>query len=198
MSYILDALRKSEQQRRQGAAPLARLAEAGETGPLRRTRSLNGMIAVLLIGSGVAVGWWRPWQAGPAMPVPAATVALPPAPPPEARRATPAPPAEPVSPRPAAVAQAAPPPPAAGTDAAGGPDAGSLSELAPELRQELPALVMSLHSHSADPKERMVMLNGTMLHEGDQVTPGLLLQEVTPDGAILAYRGQRFLLGLRQ
>lgn len=195
MSYILDALRKSEQQRRQGAAPLARLAQAAETGSARRTRSLNGMIAVLLIGSGVAVGWWRPW-AGPAMPIPApaATVALTPAPPlPEARNATPAPPAEPERPKPAALVPAAPPAPAAGA-----PEAGSLSELAPEVRQELPALVMALHSHSANPKERMVMLNGVMLHEGEQVAPGLLLEEVTPDGAILAYRGQRFRLGLRQ
>lgn len=62
MSYILDALRKSEQQRQVGALPrLLAVQPAFETEPppafLR-----YGLIAAGLLGAGVALGWLHPWQ----------------------------------------------------------------------------------------------------------------------------------------
>ena len=61
MSYILDALRKSEQQRQLGAAPglltVHLTPEATQPAFL-----MYGLIAATLMAAGVAIGWWRPWQ----------------------------------------------------------------------------------------------------------------------------------------
>lgn len=61
MSYILDALRKSEQQRQLGVAPRLLTVHAFE--PDAQPAFLKyGLIAAGLIGAGVAIGWWQPWQ----------------------------------------------------------------------------------------------------------------------------------------
>ncbi|MBI4291001.1 MAG: general secretion pathway protein GspB [Betaproteobacteria bacterium] len=62
MSYILDALRKSDQQRKRGAAP--RLQTVQATAQIRKQPPLvlYGLFAAILLGAGIAIGWWRPWQ----------------------------------------------------------------------------------------------------------------------------------------
>ncbi|HLY97252.1 MAG: general secretion pathway protein GspB [Sideroxydans sp.] len=63
MSYILDALRKSEQQRRHGAAPsLLAVQAAAYEASTRPAFPTYGLIAAALIGAGVALGWSHPWQ----------------------------------------------------------------------------------------------------------------------------------------
>ena len=42
--------------------------------------------------------------------------------------------------------------------------------------------------------EGMVFINGRKYTEGQTVEGGLTLEAITPDGAILSYEGQRFLL----
>jgi general secretion pathway protein B len=62
VSYILDALRKSEQQRQLGVAPRLLTVHA-TSGPDAQPALLKyGLIAAALIGAGVAIGWWQPWQ----------------------------------------------------------------------------------------------------------------------------------------
>ena len=62
MSYILDALRKSEQQRQRGVAPsLLAVPTAFEADP-QPVFLKYGLIAAALIGAGVAIGWVQPWQ----------------------------------------------------------------------------------------------------------------------------------------
>ena len=48
-----------------------------------------------------------------------------------------------------------------------------------------------------NPKDRLVGINDRMLREGDSVEPGLVLEQITPDGMILSYKGYRFLHGSR-
>jgi general secretion pathway protein B len=68
MSYILDALRKSEQQRQRGAAPTLSLEAPAAAAPKPRAYLAYGLLAVVLLGAGIAIGWLRPWQAVPAAP----------------------------------------------------------------------------------------------------------------------------------
>lgn len=63
MSYILDALRKSEQQRRHGAVPtLLAVQAAAYEASTRPAFPTYGLVAAALIGAGVALGWSHPWQ----------------------------------------------------------------------------------------------------------------------------------------
>ena len=68
MSYILDALRKSDQQRQRGAAPMTLTAQATVVAPKQPVFSLNALLVVVLVGAGIVIGWLRPWQ--PEQPVP--------------------------------------------------------------------------------------------------------------------------------
>jgi general secretion pathway protein B len=63
MSYILDALRKSDQQRHRGVPPTLLAPQAADVGPARRVTAFHGLLAVILIGAGVVIGALRPWQA---------------------------------------------------------------------------------------------------------------------------------------
>jgi general secretion pathway protein B len=61
MSYILDALRKSEQQRLQGAAPLLITTQLSNV-EKQPTFLFYGLLAGALICAGILIGWLRPWQ----------------------------------------------------------------------------------------------------------------------------------------
>jgi general secretion pathway protein B len=62
MSYILDALRKSDQQRQRGAVPTLLTAQAATVAPKQPAYLFYGLIAAVLVSAGIAIGWLRPWQ----------------------------------------------------------------------------------------------------------------------------------------
>ncbi len=62
MSYILDALRKSEQQRLQGKAPLLVTTQLSPSEKKQSAFLLYGLLAFTLISAGVLIGWLQPWQ----------------------------------------------------------------------------------------------------------------------------------------
>ena len=75
MSYILDALRKSDQQRRRGAAPTLLVGQATAVATKRPAFLAYGMLVAALVGAGVVIGWLRPWQTEQAAPTGAELVA---------------------------------------------------------------------------------------------------------------------------
>jgi hypothetical protein len=62
VSYILDALRKSEQQRQHGLAPRLLTVHATSEANTQPAFLKYGLIAAVLIGAGVVVGGLHPWQ----------------------------------------------------------------------------------------------------------------------------------------
>ncbi len=56
------------------------------------------------------------------------------------------------------------------------------------------ALQMQLHVHSSVPASRFVVINGSRYLEGDRISENLIVEEIVAEGAILRYRGRRFLL----
>jgi general secretion pathway protein B len=58
----------------------------------------------------------------------------------------------------------------------------------------LPDLRLSLHVYDADPSQRYMLLNGMRLREGDVMPDGLRVERITEDGAVMGWRGRRFLL----
>lgn len=70
MSYILEALKKSEQQRQRGVTPTLPTAPITVAASKRPLLMYYGALAVVLLGIGITIGWLRPWQAE--QPAPAA------------------------------------------------------------------------------------------------------------------------------
>lgn len=58
----------------------------------------------------------------------------------------------------------------------------------------VPALNLDLHVYSTKPAERMVFVNSHKYHEGDTLQEGPIVRQITPDGAILEFHGNKFLL----
>lgn len=70
-----------------------------------------------------------------------------------------------------------------------------ISDLPTEVRRRLPALQMALHAYNAaDADASLVQINGRLVREGAQIAENLTVEEITPDGAILRSGSYRFLL----
>jgi general secretion pathway protein B len=241
MSFILDALKKSESERQRQSGPA--LFEVKVAPPRSRfTLWAVGLGALLLVNVAV-VGWVflhnssKPTAAA-ATPTESATsglsrasaVVAPTASAPDTRLAM-APAAPPVAPPPANAAEAtAPAHIAAAAQAAAGtapaeasnrddddaPAVEPARSAAPKSDEgvvratssglpryqdaaavpgaNLPELRLDLHTYAAQPDQRFVFINMTLLHEGDSTPQGVRVDNITPDGAILSYHGTRFVL----
>ena len=90
------------------------------------------------------------------------------------------------TPPPVPVAKA---PPAAASETAALP---TIWELPFSTRKDIPALDLSMHVYSSDPKERFVVIKGERHVEGDEIGSDLTLREIRQDGLVLDYKGQKF------
>ena len=68
----------------------------------------------------------------------------------------------------------------------------SINDLAGDATAGLPPLNIDLHVYADEPAQRFVVLNGQRLHEGSRLREGPVLERITPDGVVLDYRGTRF------
>ncbi|WP_309043386.1 general secretion pathway protein GspB [Marinobacter sediminicola] len=221
MSYILDALRKSETERRQGKVPdLGQQVQLIHRPKKKRTSSVVWVVLALLVNAGVlAVVFW---------PKPTVETAQKPSPKQEqALAAITEPAAEKVEPEPAAQAEStqavvSPPPvlennpvseaerqwPAIITPsvrqqreqpevAESGPKmrVPHLVELPLSFQKSIPDLMFNSHLYSTDPYASRVMINGHYLGQGDAFS-GILVEEVTENGVILSKQGRSFRVGI--
>lgn len=69
-------------------------------------------------------------------------------------------------------------------------------ELPESIKQELPAIIISAHIYSTNPAQRSIVINNNFMEEGDYVLDGLILYEITPNGAIFNYQGTLFSYGV--
>lgn len=218
MSLILDALRKSEAERRRGNLPALTLELPPSPPGAAASRAWWLAVPVALILA--AIAFWmarpadRPPPAQPAVASPfeavateAATVAEPaairaPALPEPVTNAPvttepvetgPVPAASTHAPQPEAVAMPATEmPEALGTTTA---PVLALADLTPGERRALPPLKLSMHMWSAAPADRFVILDGDRLGEGDRAGSAVV-ERIDPDGVILAADGRRIRLPL--
>jgi general secretion pathway protein B len=59
---------------------------------------------------------------------------------------------------------------------------------------ELPQLRLDLHVYAGNPAERFVFINMRKLKEGESLPEGVRVDQITPTGALLSYRGRQFTL----
>ena len=67
-----------------------------------------------------------------------------------------------------------------------------LSQLPAEIKNELPKISINTHIYSNSPSSRIVNINGIVLREGEDISKGLTLEEITTTGIILTYKDHRF------
>ncbi|WP_461517630.1 general secretion pathway protein GspB [Porticoccus sp.] len=70
-------------------------------------------------------------------------------------------------------------------------------ELPFDVQQAVSGVKYSVHLYSPNPERRLVKINGIVRREGSEVSPGLVLEQVTPDGAVFTYREYRFRMPVR-
>jgi hypothetical protein len=222
MSFILDALKKSESDRQRQSGPA--LYEA-KVAPPRSGLPPWAIAVVILLAVNLVIGLWlllrhpaahaaTVAEAAPAVapiPAPIAPVAA-------APLAAPAPgPAPSVAPATVPVAGAVPASDAGHADSLTPEDYAPAAEPATSplgghvrrgtesgvpLYQDaaitpgtnIPALRLDLHAYAARPQDRWVMINMHKVHEGDTLPEGARVDSITPDGAVLSYHGSSFLL----
>ena len=205
MSYILDALKKSSEERR------IHKAEQQETFPAmsapHRNRKRGGIVIISLLASAliaaaVATGGWiffslstepvntHERAAGNETNPPAAA---------EARITEQTPPSQSTAALPPPPASVSPPPPQAAGLQHFEPEPGRASRPAP-LLEELPVRIQSAipvmkfsgHVYSQTPSLRMIMINTDIYREKETVSADLRLIEITENGLIMEFRGTLF------
>lgn len=202
MSFILDALKKSEAERQRRDAPgIASIPASGQQQPGNRWAwIIGGLLAVNLLV--LAAIMLKPDGDGTAATGAAVAPAAEPAAPEtfseivrEVRQRPPQTVAEesPSAAQPA-VTQA-------GTEPASPAPRQTISEglkTFNELRVagllQLPDMHIDIHVYSGTPADRFVFVNMTKYRENSTLTEGPVVSEITPDGVVLSYQGMRFLL----
>lgn len=222
MSYILDALRKSQQARQTGAA-------AGPRGAAHDfSISLPG--AGWLLTAGIfllfavivaALYFWRSTASIPATPPveEVSKTSLIKTEPTAAEKASPKlekpdsiPPlvrgleeeakvAVPVTPKKATVVRAPkqvaakPRPEIAPAIPLVTDDTPLLQHMSAEFQQAIPPMAVTIHVYSPQESQRILFINNREFHRGDQIDGGIRVEDIVPDGVVLSYRGERFKLG---
>ncbi|MCH8500062.1 MAG: general secretion pathway protein GspB [Marinobacter sp.] len=224
MSYILDALRKSEAERQQGRVPdLGQQFQLIHKPPRRRMPWLALLALALTLNALVLLVWLWPDRSAPDVaqaPVQAVAPIEAPAPSmapstvvegseitPQNAAIEPEPPViatEERAPEPVAEVQEAPTlivpsnnPRVLPADLAQGSTSRvpHLIEMPLAFQRAVPNLVFNSHLFTSDPAGRRVIINDHYLAPGDSFA-GIRVEQITSDGVVLMMHGQRFRVGV--
>ena len=69
-------------------------------------------------------------------------------------------------------------------------------ELPYDIQQHIPIMEFSAHVYSSNPMQRSIVINGRFMEEGDNLGSDLVLNEITPEGAVFDFQGYRFHQGV--
>lgn len=72
------------------------------------------------------------------------------------------------------------------------PAAAAQREMPEAMPAELPKLAIGGYIYSENQRERQLLVNKRLLHEGDEAAPGVILEKMLPKAAVFIYRGQRY------
>ncbi|MCC7641518.1 MULTISPECIES: general secretion pathway protein GspB [unclassified Janthinobacterium] len=218
MSYILEALKKSQAERQLGElpsihAPQVQLHDGAASGAAGRAPvwlALGGVTVAVA----AALLLWQPWQAAatapavapavlaqavpapvpavvpPAAPVPAPVVV--PVPVPPAATAAPVHHAKPVAePKPEAPVPA-PAPVASAPAAAAEETVPGMRDLPEPIQRQIPPVAIGGYIYSKNPADRLLLIDKVLRHEGEELAPGLVLEKLQPKAAIFSFKGYRY------
>lgn len=67
-----------------------------------------------------------------------------------------------------------------------------LRELPAEIQREVPPLAIGGYIYSKNPADRLLLIDKILRHEGDQLAPGLTLEKLQRNGAVMNFKGYRY------
>jgi general secretion pathway protein B len=73
------------------------------------------------------------------------------------------------------------------------PGVPTLRDLPLDVQLKVPKMSFSVFVYAQKPADRMVIIDGHTRREGDEVSSGLRLEEITREGAVFSFKGHRFL-----
>jgi len=68
----------------------------------------------------------------------------------------------------------------------------SLQQLPESIRAQIPRVSFGGYMYSANPADRLVLVDKGLRHEGEEVGPGLVLEKLLPHAAVMNFRGVRY------
>jgi general secretion pathway protein B len=210
MSYILDALKKSDQERKQGDVPDLQTMHVPVTIEVGPVRWPYFIIIILMLSLAFVQGMLRPWEEDAqvdmrddkstasqlvvnSQPLPAedkkpqlvaATSSAP-----LAVRAT----AEKSVSKPVVAAAVVAETPALNVDAV-----QHLYDMPPLVQQAIPEMVFAGHVFSSSAEQRSVIINGHFMSEGEVIIGKLRIEKITAKGIVFDYNGQLFRMDILQ
>lgn len=221
MSYILDALRRADAERERGRVPglhaqATPVQDSGFTATPQDRSSARprarqvAWLAIPILAAVGALAWWT-WStsevattAAPSSSAPPPPAATPSSDNPQTQAVVvPPSPASPIlapsAPAPAiqAPAPAKQPPDRPGGAPGNTSDPGALprvADMTPDVRGGLPPLKVSGVTYADNPALRMLILDGQVVQEGQDIVGGLTLESIGPRSAVLNHRGRRWRL----
>ena len=202
MSFILDALKKSESERqRQGAPGIASIAQETRQ---KSSGKWIWVVVILLTINLLAISALLVWKESasvvqqtlseaPTESTPAATATIiePPQPQIEANDAQPAPDLDSPVAGPLPLAETAPDETTASSVAEG---LETFNDLRAKGQLQLPEMHLDIHVYSGTPADRFVFVNMSKYKENTTLSEGPRVYAITPEGVVLEHLGLRFLL----
>jgi general secretion pathway protein B len=162
VSYILDALNKSEQERR-NLLPPGLDASHGTPAMARKSKPYLFLLFILLLGiNGGFTYWYYLKPADQERKPPVAEISI-----------------DEEDERPVA-------------QSTGGAIPVSVTALPASIQRKIPDIQFSSHIYADDPSLRMVNINGKIVREGESVADGISLVEISEGGVVLSYQNYRF------
>lgn len=76
-------------------------------------------------------------------------------------------------------------------------DPVAFKELPSQIKEAI-SLSISMFVYSKNADERRMVINGSTRREGQEVSPGLRLEAISPDGGVFSYQGYRFHKAVRE
>lgn len=191
MSYILDALKKSEQARGHGAAPGIQTVHSSGLNYQAPRRSLWPWVLIAAVMLNLVVLLYFVFNKHTTAPAAKAAettqqdkILWEPATP---RQTTS--PAAPVFARP----ELEPVPDETFAHSAAEVfQAVDIKQLPDDIRRHIPAMEFSGHVFSSNPKQRSVVINGRFMEEGASLSDDFVLKEITSTGVIMEFQGTLF------
>jgi general secretion pathway protein B len=67
-----------------------------------------------------------------------------------------------------------------------------LQQLPEAIQRDVPRVSFGGYMYSANPADRLLLVDKALRHEGEEVAPGLVLEKLLPKAAVMNFRGVRY------